>query len=165
MQPETGAAYGKRSVMEILNPDHAGAYLSPPRSKAKSEVKIMGNNAKYGQHRLYRKCPKCGLNYITGTETMCKVCAAAMKPYRGKYCKTCGEKSGLYNLCRNCFKQKDLTVHERRAAMEYRGDSGMVGSSTRRVCRICGVPTYGQLCGKCYMATRDREENNDEDDD
>jgi hypothetical protein len=98
---------------------------------------------------------------------MCKVCAAAMKPYRGKYCKACGEKSGMYDLCYTCHKEKDLTTAERRAK-EYRSDNGMLGTSTRRVCQICGVPTYGKLCGRCYMATRDideTEKETDEDED
>ena len=108
----------------------------------------------------YRKCPKCGLNYITGTQTACSVCVCAVKPYKGRYCENCGEKSGLYNLCRACYKAKDLSLNERRAASGYRTDNGMLGARTNRVCRICGVPTYGQLCCRCYMASRDREDDN-----
>jgi hypothetical protein len=88
---------------------------------------------------------------------------SASKPYRGKYCENCGEKSGLYKLCWRCHKAKDLSVNEKRAADGYRTDTGMVGNSTRRTCRICGVPTYGQLCGRCYMATRDNGDDAEKD--
>ena len=110
----------------------------------------MGNNE-------YRKCPKCGLNYITGSQRECTVCVSESKPYGGKHCTECGGKSGMYNLCRACHKAKDLSMHERCAASGYRTDNGMLGSRTNKVCRICGVPTYGQLCGRCYMATRDTD--------
>ena len=108
-----------------------------------------------------RKCPKCGLNYITDSQRECSVCVSESKPYGGKYCENCGEKSGQYNLCRACDKAEGLSMHERRACGDgrpgsgYRTDNGMLGSRTNKVCRICGIPTYGQLCGRCYMATRD----------
>ena len=115
----------------------------------------MGNDTKY------RKCPKCGLNYITGLQTVCTVCVSESRAYRGKYCSECGAKSGLYNLCRSCFKAKDLSPNDKRAARGndrpggYRTDNGMIGFRSDRVCRICGAPAYGRLCGRCYMATRD----------
>ena len=112
----------------------------------------------------YRKCPKCGLNYIIGYQTMCAVCIAATKPYRGKYCKQCGEKSGMYTLCRSCYKANMLSANEQRTLNKYHSDSGMVGTSIRRTCQICGVPTYGKLCGKCYMATLDIDDSEKEDD-
>lgn len=112
----------------------------------------------------YRICPKCGLNYISGRETLCKVCVTAIKPYRGKYCKRCGSKSGMYDLCRQCHRTSQLSGNEQRTLSGYRTDSGMLGTSTRNACQICGVPTYGKLCGKCYMATRYVEENETETD-
>ena len=111
-----------------------------------------------GTETKYRKCPKCELNYITGDQRVCAVCESGVKPYRGRYCQECGGKSGLYNLCRSCYKVKDMSANERRAAGGYRTDRGMVGSRTNRVCKICGTPTYGRLCGRCYMATLDNDD-------
>ena len=102
----------------------------------------------------YRKCPKCGLNYITGAEAACAVCVSAARPYRGGYCRECGCKCGAYTLCRDCCKKKNVSANERRASAGYRTDNGMLGARTRNVCEICGAATYGRLCGKCFMAIR-----------
>ena len=112
----------------------------------------------------YRKCPKCGLNYITGSQTLCGVCEAVAKPYRGNHCSECGARSGPYELCWKCHKTKHLSFNEKRAVSGYRTDVGMVGVRTRNVCEICGTPAYGKLCGRCYMAIHYGEEREDTDD-
>lgn len=112
----------------------------------------------------YRKCPKCGLNYITDYQTLCQICASAVKPYGGKYCRECGAKSGIYDLCFNCHKAKNLSYNEKRAASGYRTDNGMLGARTKDVCEICGSPAYGKLCGRCYMAVHYNEYGKDTDD-
>ena len=111
----------------------------------------------------YHKCPKCGLNYITGAQKTCAVCVSESKPYRGKYCSDCGGKSGIYSLCRECYKMQSFSGNERRAAAGYRTDNGMLGARSKNVCRICGAVTYGTLCGRCYMAIHYSEDADKDD--
>ena len=105
----------------------------------------------------YFRCPKCGLNYITGEQRMCTVCESESKPYRGRYCRECGGKSGIFGLCRGCHKLAALSVNERRVAEGrnrpggYRTDTGMLGVRSNKVCGICGAASKsGRLCGRCY---------------
>ena len=72
-----------------------------------------------------RKCPKCELNYLRGTETICRVCAAEMDKKRRKepdpdeviMCSECGERPALRGkeLCEECLReqkrQADLELH------------------------------------------------------
>ena len=114
-------------------------------------------------NNVYRRCPKCGLNYITGAQTACTVCVSEAKPYRGKYCRDCGAKSGIYDRCFSCHKLQSLSANEQRDKSGYRTDNGMLGVRSNKVCRICGAATYGQLCGRCYMAihySEDADKNN-----
>jgi len=101
----------------------------------------------------YIKCPKCGLNYITGNQRMCSVCISESRAYRGKYCSECGGKSGQYSLCYACYKAQGLSLNERRVMAGYRTDNGMLGSRVNQVCGICGAPSKtGHLCGRCYAS-------------
>ena len=111
----------------------------------------MNNNTNYS------RCPKCGLNYITGGQAECTVCESEGKPYRGKYCRECGGKSGMYEFCGTCYRLAQLSANERRAVGGngrtggYRTDNGMLGVRSDKVCEICGtVSPRGRLCRRCY---------------
>jgi len=123
----------------------------------------------------YRKCPKCGLNYITGVQRECSVCVSESKPYRGKYCKDCGGKSGIFERCWSCHKLTQLSANERycrtgsmavgnyRPSDRTRTDTGMLGVRVNKVCPICGAASnLGHLCGRCYNSI---VYNNDKTDD
>ena len=72
-----------------------------------------------------RKCPKCELNYLRGTETICRVCAAELDKKRRAepdpdeiiMCSECGERPALRgkDLCEECLReqkrQADLELH------------------------------------------------------
>ena len=72
-----------------------------------------------------RKCPKCELNYLRGSETICRVCAAELDKKRKKMtdpeevimCSECGERPALRgkDLCEECLReqkrQADLELH------------------------------------------------------
>ena len=119
----------------------------------------MSNNSQYS------KCPKCGLNYITGGQRECSVCVSESRPYKGKYCKDCGCKSGMFERCWNCNKLAKLSANERRVNEGYRTDTGMLGVRAGSVCQICGAAAkLGRLCGKCYNSivyNRDAENETD----
>ena len=101
----------------------------------------------------YSKCPKCGLNYVTGGQAACSVCVSESKAYRGKYCKDCGGKSGMFERCWNCNKLAKLSANEKRVASGYRTDNGMLGVRVNKVCQICGAEAnLGRLCGRCYKS-------------
>jgi|GEM_PF-7058202 len=118
-----------------------------------------------GSNTMYHKCPKCGLNYITGEQRTCSVCVSENRPYRGKYCKDCGGKSGIFERCWDCNKLAKLSANERycrtgsmvvgnyRPSDRTRTDNGMLGVRANKVCGICGAPSKtGHLCGRCYAS-------------
>ena len=71
-----------------------------------------------------RKCPKCEVNYLRGTETICSVCRSQMKKRgqeeeteEGMLCTNCGEKLAMKGreLCEDCLleqkRQEELEAH------------------------------------------------------
>ena len=71
-----------------------------------------------------RKCPKCEVNYLRGTETICAVCRSQMKKHGLEeeaeeeiLCTNCGEKPAVKgkDLCEDCLKeqerQEELEAH------------------------------------------------------
>ena len=63
-----------------------------------------------------RKCPKCELNYLKPGETICHVCAAAMKRRKPAaveeeevvMCSNCGEAPAVkgHDLCEECLREQ-----------------------------------------------------------
>ena len=74
-----------------------------------------------------RKCPKCELNYLKPGETICHVCAAAMKrrtPVAVEeaevvMCSNCGEAPAVkgHDLCEECLREQ-----KREAELELMAD-------------------------------------------
>ena len=74
-----------------------------------------------------RKCPKCELNYLRPGETICHVCASAMKrkkpvPVEEEevvMCSNCGEAPAVkgHDLCEECLREQ-----KREAELELMAD-------------------------------------------
>ena len=74
-----------------------------------------------------RKCPKCELNYLKPGETICHVCAAAMKRKKPALveeeevimCSNCGEAPAVkgHDLCEECLREQ-----KREAELELMAD-------------------------------------------
>ena len=74
-----------------------------------------------------RKCPKCELNYLRPGETICHVCASAMKHRKGSsaeedevvMCSNCGEAPAVkgHDLCEECLREQ-----KREAELELMAD-------------------------------------------
>ena len=80
---------------------------------------------------MSRKCPICELNYLRGTETICRVCAAA-RSKRHAYdaeqetvmCSECGEKPAVpgHDLCEDCLKEQKRQANLEVLADKIRAD-------------------------------------------
>ena len=74
-----------------------------------------------------RKCPKCELNYLRPGETICHVCASAMKRKKPVsveeeevvMCSNCGEAPAVkgHDLCEECLREQ-----KREAELELMAD-------------------------------------------
>lgn len=73
-----------------------------------------------------RKCPKCEVNYLRPNETLCPVCASAMKKKRQAeneeetvMCINCGEAPAVkgHDLCEDCLREQ-----KRQADLELMAD-------------------------------------------
>ena len=74
-----------------------------------------------------RKCPKCELNYLKAGETICHVCASAMKRKKAApaeeeevvMCSNCGEAPAVkgHDLCEECLREQ-----KREAELELMAD-------------------------------------------
>ena len=73
-----------------------------------------------------RKCPKCELNYLKPGETICHVCASAMKRRKAAVeeeevvmCSNCGEAPAVkgHDLCEECLREQ-----KREAELELMAD-------------------------------------------
>ena len=81
---------------------------------------------------MLKKCPICELNYLRGSETMCRVCAAerARKhtpdPAEKEtiMCSECGEKPALpgHELCEDCLKEQKRQANLEVLADKIRAD-------------------------------------------
>ncbi len=80
---------------------------------------------------MLKKCPICELNYLRGTETICRVCAAA-RSKRHTYdaeqetvmCSECGEKPAVpgHDLCEDCLKEQKRQANLEVLADKIRAD-------------------------------------------
>ena len=81
---------------------------------------------------MLKKCPICELNYLRGTETICRVCAAARSKKRGVeekeqetvMCSECGEKPAVpgHDLCEDCLKDQKRQANLEVLADKIRAD-------------------------------------------
>jgi NMD protein affecting ribosome stability and mRNA decay len=80
---------------------------------------------------MLKKCPICELNYIRGTETMCRVCAAERtKRHAPKaeneiiMCSECGENPALpgHDLCEEGLKEQKRQANLEVLADKIRAD-------------------------------------------
>ncbi len=81
---------------------------------------------------MLKKCPICELNYLRGTETICRVCAAARSKKRGVeekeqetvMCSECGEKPAVpgHDLCEDCLKEQKRQANLEVLADKIRAD-------------------------------------------
>lgn len=81
---------------------------------------------------MLKKCPICELNYLRGTETICRVCAAA-RARKHTYdpaeqetvmCSECGEKPAVpgHDLCEDCLKEQKRQANLEVLADKIRAD-------------------------------------------
>ena len=80
---------------------------------------------------MLKKCPICELNYIRGTETMCRVCAAERSRRHAPkaepeiiMCSECGENPALpgHDLCEECLKEQKRQANLEILADKIRAD-------------------------------------------
>lgn len=80
---------------------------------------------------MLKKCPICELNYIRGTETMCRVCAAERSRRKAPkaadeiiMCSECGENPALpgHDLCEECLKEQKRQANLEVLADKIRAD-------------------------------------------
>lgn len=81
---------------------------------------------------MLKKCPICELNYLRGSETICRVCAAerakkhATDPAEKEtiMCSECGEKPALpgHELCEDCLKEQKRQANLEVLADKIRAD-------------------------------------------
>ena len=81
---------------------------------------------------MLKKCPICELNYLRGTETVCRVCAAERSRKRMPdpadaepiLCSECGEKPALpgHDLCEDCLKEQKRQANLEILADKIRAD-------------------------------------------
>ena len=79
-----------------------------------------------------RKCPKCELNYLKPGETICHVCAAAMKRRKPAaveeeevvMCSNCGEAPAVkgHDLCEECLREQTREAELELMADKLRAD-------------------------------------------
>lgn len=90
----------------------------------------------------------------------------------GKTCAICGKPSGMYPLCKDCFKLKDegKVVKCEECGTWYLTDEGcpnckpvnielpkMTSNADELACIICGKPSNGKhFCKECYFKYKDR---------
>ena len=79
-----------------------------------------------------RKCPKCELNYLKPGETICHVCASAMKRKKPApveeeevvMCSNCGEAPAVkgHDLCEECLRAQKREAELERLADQPRAE-------------------------------------------
>lgn len=77
-----------------------------------------------------RKCPKCEVNYLRPNETLCSVCASAMKRKKPVQedevimCSNCGEAPAVHgsDLCEECLKEQKRQAERELMADKIRSD-------------------------------------------